>query len=89
MAFPWSHWSPALPYPTNAVETPEDEMIRKQQTEEKLRDIVKVCDCDHPKAEPNRQSRLDQGYVERASNEENRYAEPVELDTIRTYAAHP
>ncbi|KAI5454241.1 hypothetical protein NCC49_004301 [Naganishia albida] len=53
MAVPWSHWSPALPYPTSAVEYPEDEVKRKEQTEAKLQDIV-------------------QGYVERASNEDNR-----------------
>ncbi|KAJ9110043.1 hypothetical protein QFC20_003117 [Naganishia adeliensis] len=30
-----------------------------------------------------------QSYVECASNEENRYAEPVELETIKAYAANP
>lgn len=42
MAVPWSHWSPALPHPTSAIESAEDEVKRHQQTAAKLREVVKV-----------------------------------------------
>ncbi|GHJ84823.1 hypothetical protein NliqN6_1225 [Naganishia liquefaciens] len=44
------------------------------------------------KRQPETDSKLQgvvRNYVARASNEENRCAEPVELETIKTYAAHP